>query len=168
LTETAFQATPELRFDGGLTYADSTGIIQPIDPATSAPEVDGSGNPVLGRYRRSQAPKLIFNAGATYERRLTDRFNGRLGISVRHRSSMFNQDQEMFLSKPLTTLDLQAGIETSDKRWGVDVVAKNVTNAISQDFASPSVDPRFAAYYGAYLAGPNALRTVMLSVHFKY
>ena len=25
-----------------------------------------------------------------------------------------------------------------------------------------------SAFYGAYLAGPNALRTIMLSAHFKY
>jgi iron complex outermembrane receptor protein len=166
--ESAFQMTRDLRFDGGLTYADATGVIQPIDPATNAPAVDAGGNPVYGRYRRSQAPRLIFNAGLTYDTRLSDRFRGHLGGNVRHRSSMFNQDQELFPSAPLTTLDLQAGIETSDKRWGMDVVAKNVTNAISQDFASPSVDPRFGAFYGAYLAGPNALRTVMISAHFKY
>uniref|UniRef100_UPI0025F66EB1 TonB-dependent receptor n=1 Tax=Sphingomonas sp. TaxID=28214 RepID=UPI0025F66EB1 len=166
--ETAFQITPSLRFDGGLTYADSTSVLQPIDPVTLFPQVDANGKAVFGRYRRSQAPKVIFNAGATFDTRLTDRLGGHLGASVRHRSSMFNQDQEMFLSKPLTTLDLQAGIEMADKSWGIDVVAKNVTNSISQDFASPSVDPRFGAFYGAYLAGPNALRTVMLSAHFKY
>ena len=136
--------------------------------ATNAPQIDASGNPVVGRYQRSQAPKLIFNAGVTYEMHLSDHYTGRLGASVRYRSSMFNQDQELFPSAGLTTLDLQAGIETSDKRWGVDVVAKNVTNAISQDFASPSVDPRFGAFYGAYLAGPNVLRTIMISAHFKY
>jgi iron complex outermembrane receptor protein len=166
--ESAFQLTPNLRLDGGLTYADSTGVIQPIDPIASAPQVDANGNPVYGRYRRSQAPKLTFNIGASYEAALSDNLKGRLGASVHHRSSMFNQDQEMFLSQPLTTLDLQAGLETADKRWGVDIVAKNVTNAISEDFASPSVDPRFTAYYGSYLAGPTPLRTVMLSVHCKY
>lgn len=166
--ETAFQLTQDLHFDGGLTYADSTGVIQPIDPTTNFPQVDATGHPVFGRYRRSQAPKLILNAGATYETRLTAQYNGRFGISVRHRSSMFNQDQEMYRSNPLTTLDLQVGFDRADKLWGVNIVAKNVTNAIAEDFASPSVDPRFGAYYGAHLAGPNALRTVMLSGHFKY
>ncbi|WP_457313282.1 TonB-dependent receptor [Sphingomonas sp. UYAg733] len=166
--ETALQITPGLRFDGGLTYVDSTGTIQPIDPATNAPAVDAGSKPILGRYRRSQAPKLIFNAGFTYEAPISNGLNGRLGANVRRRSSMYNQRQEMFLSEPLTTLDLQAGVETSDKRLGLDLVAKNVTNSISQDFASPSVDPRFGAYYSSYLAGPNQLRTIMLSVHFKY
>ena len=166
--EFAFQPTRRLRLDGGLTYADSTGVIQPIDPATNAPAVDAAGGPIFNRYRRSQAPKLIFNAGASYEAALTDLIDWRLGVNVRRRSGMYNQRQEMFRTDQLTTLDLQAGIETHDGRLGLDLVAKNVTNAISQDFASPSVDPRFGAYYGAYLAGPNPQRTVMLAAHFRY
>lgn len=166
--ETAFRVTPELQLDGGLTFADSTGIIQPIDAATNAPEVDGSGNAVFQRFRRSQAPKLIFNVGATYTRPITNTLDMHLGGAVRRHSSMFNQRQEEFLSPSLTTLDLSLGIESNDQHWGVDVVAKNVTDSISQDFASPSVDPRFGAFYGAYLAGPNQLRTVMLSAHVKF
>jgi iron complex outermembrane receptor protein len=166
--DTSFLATPRLRVDGGLTFADSTGLIEPIDPETNAPEVDASGNPVFRRYRRSQAPKLIFNIGPSFDAPLNSRFNWHWGANVRHRSSMFNQRQEEFLAKPLTTLDLWAGIETRDKRWGVDVVGKNVTNSISEDFASPSVDPRFSAFYGSYLAGPNPLRTVMISLHVNY
>jgi iron complex outermembrane receptor protein len=160
--------TPRLRLDGSITYADATGIIQPIDPATNAPEIDASGNPVFRRYRRSQAPRLIFNVGPSYDAPLDARYNWHMGASVRHRSMMFNQRQEQFPSKALTTLDLWAGIETRNRRWGIDVVAKNVTNAISEDFASPSVDPRFSAYYGSYLAGPNPLRTVMISIHASY
>jgi iron complex outermembrane recepter protein len=165
--DTAFQITPHFRFDGGLTYADATAVIQPID-ATGTPTVDGSGNPVFARYRRSQAPKLIFNAGGTYTADITDTIQLRLNASVRHRSSMFNQRQELFLSPSLTTLDLSAGIESSDGRWGIDLSARNVTKEISEDFASPSVDPRFGAFYGAYLAGPNPGRTITLSAKFKY
>ncbi len=166
--ESAFKLTPEIHFDGGLTYADATAVIQPIDPATTAPAVDATGNALFERFRRSQAPQATFNAGAAYDPRLTARFDGHFAVAVRHRSSMFNQRQEQFLSPALTTLDLTAGIAARGGRYGVDIVAKNVTNAISQDFASPSVDPRFNAFYGAYLAGPNQLRTVMVSFHVKY
>jgi iron complex outermembrane receptor protein len=166
--ESAAQLGPHLQLDGGLTYADATGVIQPIDPATNAPEVDANGDPVLRRYRRSQAPRLIFNLDANYRARLTGSLDWRAGGDLRHRSMMFNQRQEEFPSTALTTLDLWAGIEARNDRWGVDIVAKNVTNSISEDFASPSVDPRFAAFYGAYLAGPNPLRTIMLSIHTQY
>lgn len=166
--ESSFQASPQLRIDGGLTYADSTGIIQPIDPATNAPAVDANGNPIFERFRRSQAPRLIFNAGPSYEAPLNSRFTWHAGAMVRHRSMMFNQRQEEFPSRALTTLDLWAGVDARNGRWGVDIMAKNVTNAISEDFASPSVDPRFSAFFGSYLAGPNPLRTVMLSAHVKY
>lgn len=166
--ESAFQLTPEFRLDGGFTYAKATAIFQPIDPATSAPAVDANGNPVFSRFQRSQAPKVIFNVGANYETAITDALTLKLGASTRHRSSMFNQRQEQFFSKSLTTVDLSTGIEASDKRWGIDLVAKNVGNAKSEDFAGPTIDPRFAAFYGAHFAGSNPLRTITLSVHLKY
>lgn len=166
--DSAFRLTPELRLDGGLTYADATAVIQPIDPATNTPEVDASGNPIFKRYRQSQAPRVIFNVGATYGRSISDGLDLQLGVELRYRGGMYNQRQNEFYADPLETLDLTLGIESKDKRWGVDLVARNVGNAISQDFASPSVDPRFAAFYGAYLAGPNALRTVLISAHVSY
>jgi len=165
--ETAFQATRELNIDGGFTYADAKGEIQPIDPATSAPAVDGDGNPVYAWYRRSQAPRIVFNIGAHYDREISDRLAVELGASVRHRSSMYNQRQELFPSKALTTLDLSAGIKSVDDRWAVQVSARNVTNSMAQDFASPSVDP-VPQIYGAYLAGPNEARTITLSVSTKF
>lgn len=160
--------TPHLRFDGSITFADATMVIQPIDPATNAPEIDARGDAVFGRFHRPQAPKVIFNVGPSYDAPLSSRYNWHIGATIRHRSMMFNERQNEFPSKPLTTLDLWAGIETRDKRWGIDIVGKNVTNAISEDFASPSVDPRFSAFFGSHLAGPNPLRTVMISVHANY
>jgi iron complex outermembrane receptor protein len=90
-----------------------------------------------------------------------------LNANLRHRSSMFNQRQEQFLSHELTTLDLSAGISASDDRWGIELLGKNVTNAISEDFASPTIDPRYAAT-GGHLASPTQRRTIMLSVRYKY
>lgn len=152
--ETAFQISHQFRLDGGFTYADATGEIQPIDPATSAPAVDGSGNPILGWYRRSQAPKIVFNAGANFNTPITNSLNLELGANVRHRSSMYNQRQELFPSEKLTTLNLSAGISAADDTWGIEIAARNVTNELVQDFASPSVDP-VPGVFGAYLAGAS-------------
>ncbi len=165
---TAFKVTPKLRVNGGLTYADATGVIQPIDPATTLPAVDAKGNPVFANYTRSQAPKVIFNGDSNYEMFVTNGLSVRLGAGIRHRSMMFNQRQEMFPSDALTTVDLSVGIEPTDAHWGVELVVKNVLNKIAEDFASPSVDPRFSAFYGAYLAGPTPTRTVELSMSTKY
>jgi iron complex outermembrane receptor protein len=165
---TAFKVTPELRITGGLTYADATGVIQPIDPATSAPEVDAKGNAVLATYTRSQAPKVVFNINSNYEMFVTNGLSLQLGAGIRHRSMMFNQRQEMFPSDALTTVDLLVGVEPTDDRWSVELAVKNAFDKISEDFASPSVDPRFSAFYGAYLAGPTPTRTIELSVRAKY
>jgi iron complex outermembrane receptor protein len=166
--ETAFQVAPNFRIGGGLTYADATGVIQPIDPATLAPEVDPKGNPVYANYTRSQAPKVIVNFNGHYETPVTGQLDLQAGGNLRYRSMMFNQRQEMFPSDALTTIDLSVGIARADGHWGVQLAARNLFNRISEDFASPSVDPRFGAFYGAYLAGPTPTRTVMLTASAKY
>jgi hypothetical protein len=81
---------------------------------------------------------------------------------------MFNRRQGMFPSNALTTVDLLVGVEPTDAYWGVELAVKNAFDKISEDFASPSVDPRFSAFYGAYLAGPTPTRTIELSVRAKY
>ena len=164
----AYKVTRKLLINGGLTYADATGVIQPIDPATSAPEVDAKGNPVFATYTRSQAPKVIFNMDSNYEMFVMNGLSLRLGADIRHRSMMFNQRQEMFPSDALTTVDLFVGVDPADSHWGVELAVKNAFDKISEDFASPSVDPRFSAFYGAYLAGPTPTRTIELSVRAKY
>jgi iron complex outermembrane receptor protein len=161
------QAAQGLRLNADLTYAVADQIIQPINPVTDLPEVDSAGNPVLQRFRRSQAPRVITDLGADDVRPLNDSFNLHVAGALRYRSMMYAQRQQEFPSAPLTTLDLSAGVETANGRWGVDLVAKNVTNAASEDFASPSVDPRFSAFYGAYLAGSNPGRTVTLSAFVR-
>lgn len=166
--ETAFQVTPEFRLDGGLTYADATGVIQPIDPLTNAPQVDGNGDPVFGRFRRSQAPKLIFNVGAGYETALSDSLDFHMDGSVRYRGRMYNQRQELFPSESLTTVDATIGIASADGVWGLDLIAKNIFDTQSEDFASPTTDPRLGAFYGAYLAGSNPARTIMLAARLEY
>jgi len=166
--ETALQVARQFRIGGGLTYADATGVIQPTDPATSAPEVDPKGNPVYANYTRSQAPRIIVNINGQYETSLTGQLDLQAGANLRYRSMMFNQRQEMFPSDPLTTIDLSVGIARADGHWGVQLAARNLFDRISEDFASPAVDPRFGAFYGAYLAGPTATRTVMLSASTKY
>lgn len=166
--ETNFRITPSFQFGGSFTYTDAIGLIQPIDPATSAPMVDAKGNAVFKNYRRSQAPKAIFNLNASYDHELSSTLSFHANAGLRHRSSMFNQRQEQFYSKGLTTVDLSAGISGPDDRWGFDVIMKNAFNKITEDFASPTIDPRFAAFYGAYMASPTQHRTITVSAHFKY
>ncbi|OYU34510.1 TonB-dependent receptor [Novosphingobium sp. PASSN1] len=166
--ESNFQVTPEFQFGGSFTYSDAVGTIQPIDAATSAPKVDAQGAPVYQAFRRTQAPKVILNLNASYERDLSDALSIHANAALRHRSSMFNQRQEQFLSRELTTVDLSAGFSGRNDRWGIDLLVKNAFDKISEDFASPTIDPRFAAFYGAYMASPTQHRTIMVSVHFKY
>ena len=166
--DATFQATRRFSVNASVTYADATAVIQPIDPVTDAPEVNASGQPVDARYPRSQAPKIIANAGADDVLPVSERYQLRFDGLVHHRSSMYNQRQDEYLSAPLTTLDLSVGFEARDDRWAIDLAAKNVTNAISEDFASAPPHPRFAAFYGAHGANRNRRRTITLSARFQY
>jgi len=159
--DTAFQLSRALRLDAAYSFIDATTIIQPI--VNNALLVDAAGNAVYQRFRRTQAPMSQFNIGADYSVPLTSGVDVRLGAKLRYRSGMFNQRQEQFHAAPLTTLDLSAGVKSSDGRWTLDVVAKNVANALSAEFSGPAVDPRFTAQ-----ASANTRRSVMLTagVHF--
>ena len=159
--ESAYAATSRLRFNASMTYVDATQISQPVIGGLLVFNPDGT--PVRERYRRAQAPKLTLNAGADYKAPLTDTLEGRLGAHVYHRSSMYNERQEEFLAKPLTTLDLSAGVGAANGRWSINVIAKNLTNAISADFGGPSVDPRFTR-----LESPNQQRTILISASVHY
>ena len=109
----------------------------------------------------------MFNAGANFNTPITNSLNLELGANVRHRSSMYNQRQELFPSEKLTTLNLSAGISAADDTWGIEIAARNVTNELVQDFASPSVDP-VPGVFGAYLAGASEARTITVSARVKF
>ncbi len=154
--------------DGGLTYADATQVIQPIDPVTNAPEVNAAGQPVMERFQRSQAPKVVLNLGVEYQTRLLNRYEVHFGADLHARSGMYNQRQDQYYSPALTTLDLALSFRRSSSPLRLSIITRNVTNAISEDFASATVDPRFSAFYGAYAASPNRLRTVMMTLSWAY
>ena len=156
-----------LDLDASATYAEATNVIQPTDP-TGAPETDAQGRPIYRRFQRSQAPKFIADFGARYARPVAQDLELRLAAGVRYRGPMFNSRQDEYRSPALTTLDLTAGLGPPGGRWSLNLAARNVTNALSQDFASATPDPRFGALYGAYAASPNRLRTVTISVGVKY
>ena len=110
---------------------------------------------------------VVFVAGASVTTESTDSLSLDLGADVRHRSSMYNQRQELFPSKKITTLNLSAGISAANDSWGIEVSARNVTNELTQDFASPSVDP-VPGIFGAYLAGASERRTITVSARVKF
>ena len=159
--ESVFAVTSALRLTASATYADATQVVQPVVNGLLVFNADGS--PLRQTYRRAQAPLLTLNAGADYHMALTEGYSGHLGAHVFHRSSMYNERQATFLSQPLTTLDVSAGVGPSDDRWSLDIIARNLTNAISADFGGPSVDPRFTR-----LESPNPSRTILITLSARY
>jgi hypothetical protein len=70
---------------------------------------------------------------------------------------MYNQPGDTFPSAPYRPLDLSLGVAGANGHWSLIGLVKNINNSLSEDFASPSVAPNFAA-----LGSPAPLRTVWL------
>jgi len=107
-----YAVTAPLKIYAGATFADATGIIQPIDPATLFREVDSHGNPVLARYRLTQAPRVIANVGGTYDIALPNSLTLQLGRKSAIAAACSISWQEQFFSKELTTLNVSASVES--------------------------------------------------------
>lgn len=156
--QTAFALTSQLRLDASATYADATEVSQPVD-ANGNLVFNADGTPFRARYRRAQAPKITLEANADYKTSLSEKLDGHIGARLHYRSSMYNQRQEKFQSDALTTVDVSAGIATSDGRWSFDVVGRNLNNEQAAQFGGPSPDPRFHE-----VEAPNPSRTVLFTV----
>jgi iron complex outermembrane receptor protein len=154
--ESVWQATKALRLAASATYADATATISAQD-LLLVPTI------TCHQCRATQSPTWSGTADANYEYSLTSWLNGTASAHFRYRGSMYNQDGNAFPTGPYRPVDLSLGVESADGKWSVIGMVKNVNNSLSEDFASPSVDPRFAS-----LASPAPLRTVWLTaaIHF--
>jgi iron complex outermembrane receptor protein len=155
--ETAWQASRALRFAGAVTYSDATETRTAQD-AMLVPTI------TCHVCRATQSPTWNGTAGVDYERPVTATLNLLAGAHFRYRGSMYNQQGDAYPSAPYRPVDLSLGVASGDGHWSLTGLVKNVNNSLSEDFASPSVAPNFAA-----LASPAPLRTVWLtaSIHVR-
>jgi iron complex outermembrane recepter protein len=154
--ESVWQATKALRLAAAATYADATATMSAQD-LLLVPTI------TCHECRATQSPTWSGTADANYEIPIDSWLNLETGAHFRYRGSMYNQDGNAFPTGPYRPIDLSVGVDRADGKWSVIGMVKNVNNSVSEDFASPSVDPRFAG-----LASPSPLRTVWLTaaVHF--
>ena len=154
--ESVWQATRALRLAASATYADAKATMSAQD-LMLVPTI------TCHECRATQSPIWSGTADANYEYPITSSLNMEASAHFRYRGSMYNQDGNAFPTGPYRPVDLSLGVESANGKWSVIGLVKNVNNSLSEDFASPSVDPRFAG-----LASPAPLRTAWLTatVHF--
>ena len=147
-TEFIWRVRPWLTFDNAWTYTDARALLIPNFSPPQSPRWNGHSG--LLAETPIDGGKLVLR-GSGY---------------IRYRSAMHNLHSWVYYSAPLTTLDLSAGIGSSDGRWSIDLIGTNVTNAISADFAAPIPDPTLPP--SVIFASPAPLRevTLRLSAHF--
>jgi iron complex outermembrane receptor protein len=155
--ETAWQVSRSLRLAGAVTYADAN-VTRTAQDAVLVPTI------ACHVCRATQSPTWNGTAGADYERPVTASLNLLAAAHFRYRGSMYNQEGDAFPSAPYRPVDLSLGVASANGRWSLMALVKNANNSLSEDFASPSVAPNFAA-----LASPAPLRTGWLTatIHVK-
>ena len=148
--ETAWQVNRELRLAAAVTYAYATET-RTAEDAVLVPTI------TCHVCRATQSPTWNGTADADYQRPITASLNLVAAAHFRYRGSMYNQPGDTFPSAPYRPLDLSLGVAGANGHWSLIGLVKNINNSLSEDFASPSVAPNFAA-----LGSPAPLRTVWL------
>jgi len=126
--------------------------------ADATEEIDGRD------LQLTQAPRWSGFASLGYSHDLASAVRASFGIDLRYRSTMFSQRGELFPCSSFAPLGLRVGLEDTSGHWGVAVIGRNVTNRVSAYGGGPDPDPYVAP---AFVAGPESLRSVLLSGWFR-
>ncbi|MEW4467485.1 TonB-dependent receptor [Parasphingorhabdus sp. JC815] len=115
--------------------------------------------------RLPRAPKWSGTFGLNVEQPITDSVNFIAGGTMSFRSFSFLEEsfnpaagQEAYQK-----IDLRAGVQSSDKRWELAVIGKNITNEITASHAFNT--PLSPGLIGKYIQPP---RTIAVQAKFKY
>ena len=127
-SEVEIHARPMAGLDIGAqaTYLDAS-----VDKFTG---FNAAGGPVPVNYDHTNVPftpKWALSGTVDYEHSINDRLVGFAGAQVNYRSSATAAigSPEFYGMPAYATLDLQAGVETSDYKWRFFLWGKNVTNS---------------------------------------
>jgi iron complex outermembrane recepter protein len=146
--EFVWRIAPWLTWDNAMTFDEAKALLTPSFSPPQSPKWNGHSGLL------ADAPIL----GGAYELKASG--------YVRYRSWMHNIDSPFYASTPLTTLDLSIGVGPPSGRWEVELVATNVTNAISTDFAAPIPDPTLSPL--VQTASPTPPREITLRLSAKF
>ena len=119
--------------------------------------------------RPAAAPQWTANIGTEYQYPLPITWTPLqlyVGTSVHYRDSQYNQiDQSIPETPPLATVDANLGIGSSDGKWKVSVIGRNVFNRLEAQFGYPSLDPYLT---GVVFGEPNPPRSVLLQGEYSF
>jgi len=113
----------------------------------------------------TQAPRWSGLAGAEYRRAIGAGLAVRVRADVHYRDAMFSQRGELYPIDSFATLGLLLAFEEEeDARWGFSISARNVTDALSAEFAGPTPDPTAPRDH----EGVSPLRSVLISSWLRF
>jgi len=116
-------------------------------------------------FQMTHAPRWSGLAGAEYRRPIGKGLAIRARADVHYRDAMFSQRGEIFPIDSFATLGLLLAFEEAeDARWGFAVSARNVTDAVSAEFAGPTPDPTAPSDH----EGIAPLRSVLISSWLRF
>jgi iron complex outermembrane receptor protein len=117
-----------------------------------------------------RAPRWTYNVGYTYDQPLTASLKLGLSTDVRYSSSYFTSSDESpyGLQKAYTIVDAAARVSTTDERWQLALIGRNLANVYyavaSGDSPGGLNGPNGFDHYG-FVERP---RQVTLEIAFRY
>ncbi len=157
-----FTKFPNAPCYAGQTVAQGCIILRPAAPGVPAlTAYNAAGNPLV------QAPKFTANASVRYQRPLSSRIDGFIGLSGYYRTdSNFSVNKDPNTALPAYgRLDGEIGVTSSDGRWRAAVFGKNLT-----DKRVPSYLQSSAGTPGSYQQSfsSSSFRTIGLNLTYRY
>lgn len=149
----SISATPQLSFQGGLTFA-STQYADDL--------VDGDGNPVsnLAGKQITNAPKLSISLASTYENEIPgwNGVNGFLHGDMRYTGDI-NTGSDLDIEKvqqQFIVVNARVGIRSDDRAWALEFWTRNL---FDKDYIQIAFDTPLQDIPGAPDTGPGTTQT---------
>jgi iron complex outermembrane recepter protein len=120
------------------------------------------------RFDLPSAPKWNGSVSADFRQPLSATIVALASANLTYRNRVFYQLNEGNSAKAYTPIGFSVGVADADGKWDLRLVARNINNSLSADFAAPSAVPQFLIFTGGSLASVSELRNISIrgSVRF--
>ena len=163
--EAKWRVSPFLRLGIDGTYLDSTYLSYPNAGPTIDQQRRGIAIQDLTGKSTPFAPKWSGNVSATVTVPVTDRYRlSAEAIGILSSSFYTFSTIDPYLRQPsYARLDARISLDSTDGRWGIDLIGKNLTNTLIRTLSGPQ-----SRSLGSLLEDRQQFRNIALQVRYRF